>query len=119
MGGQIVDATILAAPRQRNTEAERTAIKAGQIPGGWAEKLAKRRQKDRDARWTVKFSKAKPREDGAPQVDLAVQAYGYKNHASIHRRHGLIRGWTGTHAAAHDGARLEEVLDAENTASGV
>ena len=32
MGGQIVDATIVAAPKQRNTEAERAAIKAGQIP---------------------------------------------------------------------------------------
>jgi len=57
MGGQIVDATIVAAPKQRNTEAERAAIKAGQIPEGWAEKPAKLRQKDRDARWTVKFSK--------------------------------------------------------------
>ena len=119
MGGQIVDATIVAAPKQRNTEAERAAIKAGEIPQGWTEKLAKLRQKDRDARWTVKFSKAKPREDGAPQVDLAVPAFGYKNHVSIDRRHGLIRGWTGTHAAAHDGARLEEVLDAGNTASDV
>ena len=54
------------------TEAERAAIKAGQIPEGWAEKPAKLRRKDRDARWTVKFSKARPREDGAPQVDLAV-----------------------------------------------
>ena len=64
MGGQIVDATIVAAPRQRNTQAERAAIRAGEIPGGWAEQPAKLRQKDRDARWTVKFSKAKPREDG-------------------------------------------------------
>jgi hypothetical protein len=31
----------------------------------------------------------------------------------------LIRGWASTHAAAHDGARLEEVLDAGNTASDV
>ena len=31
----------------------------------------------------------------------------------------MIRGWTSTHAAAHDGARLEEVLDTDNTASGV
>jgi len=82
-------------------------------------KPARLRQKDRDARWTVKFSKAKPREDGAPQVDLAVPAFGYRNHVSIDRRYGLIRGWTGTHAAAHDGARLEEVLDAANTASEV
>jgi IS5 family transposase len=33
MGGQIVDATIVAAPKQRNTEAERAAIKAGEVPG--------------------------------------------------------------------------------------
>src|SRR4028118_1343525 len=44
MGGQIVDATIVVAPKQRNTEAERAAIKAGQIPEGWAEKPAKLRQ---------------------------------------------------------------------------
>jgi IS5 family transposase len=119
MGGQIVDATIVAAPKQRNTEAERAAIKAGQIPEGWAEKPAKLRQKDRDARWTVKFSKARPREDGAPQVDLAVPAFGYKNHVAIDRRHGLIRGWTASHAAAHDGARLAEVVDADNTAGDV
>ena len=67
----------------------------------------------------MKFRKAKPREDGAPQVDLAVPAFGYKDHASIDRRHGLIHGWTGTHAATHDRARLEEVLDAGNTASDV
>jgi IS5 family transposase len=119
MGGQIVDATIVAAPKQRNTEAERAAIKAGQVPEGWAGKPAKLRQKDRDARWTVKFSKAKPREDGAPQIDLAVPAFGYKNHIGIDRGHGLIRGWTVTHAAAYDGARLEDVLDAANTASDV
>jgi IS5 family transposase len=119
MGGQIVDASIVAAPKQRNTEAEKAAIKAGQIPEGWAEKPAKLRQKDRDARWTVKFSKAKPRKDGLPQVDLAVPAFGYKNHISIDRQHGLIRRWTTTHAAAHDGARLAEVLDAANTASEV
>ena len=80
MGGQIVDATVVHAPRQRNTAAEKAAIKAGRIPDGWAEKPAKLCQKDQDARWTVKFSKAKPREDGAPQVDLAVPAFGYKSH---------------------------------------
>ena len=54
MGGQIVDASIVAAPKQRNTEAEKAAIKAGRIPEGWAEKPAKLRQKDRDARWTTR-----------------------------------------------------------------
>jgi hypothetical protein len=37
----------------------------------WKNKPAKLAQKDRDARWTIKYSKAKPKEDGVPQVDLA------------------------------------------------
>ena len=39
-----------------------------------------------------------------PQVDLAIPAFGYKNHIAIDRAHRLIRKWTATHAAAHDGA---------------
>ena len=35
MGGQFVDATIVAALKQRNTEAERAALKAGGIAEGW------------------------------------------------------------------------------------
>ena len=35
------------------------------------------------------------------------------------RAYGLIRKWTATHAAAHDGARLEDVLDRSNTASDI
>ena len=119
MSGQIVDATIVAAPKQRNTSAEKKAIKEGRIPEDWKEKPAKLAQKDRDARWTIKYAKAKPSEDEAPRVDLAIPAFGYKNHVSIDRAHGLIRNWTATHAAAHDGARLEEVLDRTNTASEV
>jgi transposase, IS5 family len=45
MSGQIVDATIIAAPKQRNTEAEKEAIKAGRVPEGWAEKPASLRQR--------------------------------------------------------------------------
>ena len=76
MGGQIVDATIVAAPKQRNTEGEKAAIRADCIPQAWREKPAKLAQKDRDARWTVKFSKAKPSDDGSPRIDLAVPAFG-------------------------------------------
>jgi transposase, IS5 family len=117
MGGQIVDATIVAAPKQRNTNEEKKVIKEGRVPEAW--KPAKLAQKDCDARWTVKYSKAKPRADGLPQVDLAIPAFGYKNHVSIDRCHGLIRKWTATDAAAYDGARPAEVLDRENTASEV
>ena len=49
MGGQIVDATIIAAPKQRNTADEKKAIKEGRIPQDWKDKPAKLRQKDRDA----------------------------------------------------------------------
>lgn len=35
MGGQIIDATLVAAPRQRNKDSEKEAIKAGQIPEAW------------------------------------------------------------------------------------
>lgn len=120
MGGQIIDATLVAAPRQHNTDGEKSAIKAGEIPEGWKDQPAKLRQKDRDARWTVKFSKAKPKDDGAPQIDIAIPVFGYKSHVSIDRRHGVIRRGKTTDAAAHEGARLREgLIDPANTASDV
>jgi IS5 family transposase len=121
MSGQIVDATLVAAPKQRNTEDEKKAIKEGRIPDGWAEKPAKLRQKDRDARWTVKFSKAKERPDGTkPPVDIAIPTFGYQNHIGIDRGFGFIRTWRATDAAAYEGARLREgLLDKSNTAASV
>jgi IS5 family transposase len=121
MSGQIVDASLIAAPRQRNTNDEKKAIKEGRIPDEWKEKPAKLRHKDRDARWTVKFTKAKPREDGSsPMVDLAIPVFGYQNHISIDRGFGFIRQWSATDAAAYEGRRLREgLLDKTNTASGV
>src|SRR5215469_4206563 len=106
MSGQIIDATIVAAPKQRNTDGEKRDIQEGRIPAQWADKPAKLRQQDRDARWTVKYTKAKPDADGMPRVDLAIPAFGYKNHIGIDRRHGLIRTWKVTDAARHDGAQL-------------
>src|SRR5687768_10515445 len=85
MSGQIIDASIVAAPKQRNTDGEKAEIKAGRIPEAWKAKPAKLRQKDRDARWTMKWSKAKPSDDGSPRLDLAVPAFGYKNHIGIDR----------------------------------
>jgi hypothetical protein len=48
-GGQMVDATIVPVPTQRNSRDENEAVKAGRIP---EESEAKLHQKDRDARWT-------------------------------------------------------------------
>ena len=119
MGGQIIDASIVAAPKQRNTDEEKREIKSGRVPEAWKASPAKLAQKDRDARWTVKWSKAKPAQDGSPRVDLAVPAFGYKNHISIDRRHGLIRTWSTTDAASYDGAQLPILISKENTASDV
>jgi transposase, IS5 family len=68
MSGQLVDASIVAAPKQRNTRAEKQAIRDGRVPETWQDKPARLRQKDRDARWTVKTTKARPREGETPLV---------------------------------------------------
>jgi len=121
MSGQIIDASLIAAPRQHNTDEEKKAIKEGRVPDQWQDKPGKLRQKDRDARWTVKFTKAKPRADGSmPPVDLAIPVFGYQNHVSIDRGFGFIRKWTATDAAAYEGRRLREgLLDKTNTARRV
>jgi transposase, IS5 family len=119
MGGQIIDASLVACPKQRNTDAEQQAIKDGHIPEGWSDKPKKLAQKDRDARWTVRWSKAKPAEDGPARVDIAVPVFGDKTHLSIDRRHGLIRSWAVTDAAQYDGALLPVLLDKTNTARDV
>jgi len=57
MGGQMIDASIVPVPKQRNTRDENAAIKAGETPEGWDDKPVKSRQKDTDARWTRKHGK--------------------------------------------------------------
>ncbi|WP_050763938.1 hypothetical protein [Beijerinckia indica] len=54
-----------------------------------------------------------------PPADLAIPACGYKDLISIDHAHSLIRTWTAIDAAARDGARLADILDAGNTASDV
>ena len=75
MGGQIIDASIVAVPKQRNSREENARIKAGETPAGWEDKPAKRRQKDVEARWTKKHGKSH---------------YGYKNHVNVDRRHAIM-----------------------------
>jgi IS5 family transposase len=104
MGGQIVDATIVAAPRQRNSRDENAAIKNGETPQGWDAHPAKQRQKDVQARWTKKHGRT---------------YYGYKNHISMDQRHKLVRRYSVTDAARHDSTELDAVLDADNTCANV
>jgi IS5 family transposase len=104
MGGQIIDASIVPVPRQRNSRDDNAKIKAGEVPENWADKPAKRRQKDTDARWTKKHGKSH---------------FGYKNHVNADRRHKLVRRYHVTSAAVHDSQAVDPILDADNTASSI
>ncbi len=57
-GGQMVDATIVPVPKQRNSRDENDDVKAGKTPGAWKKDPSKNRQKDKDARWTKKHGKS-------------------------------------------------------------
>ena len=104
MGGQIIDASIVAVPKQRNSRKENVRIKAGETPESWQDKPAKRRQKDVEARWTKKHGRSH---------------YGYKNHVNEDRRHKLVRRYQVSDAATHDSKVLDDILDGDNTALGV
>ena len=55
-GGQIIDATLVKAPVQRNSRQENEQVRQGNVPEDWND--AKRRQKDVDASWTKKNGKS-------------------------------------------------------------
>lgn len=96
-GGQIVDATFVEVPRQRNNRDDNETIKKGEAPADWSDK--KKAHKDTDARWTKKNNMA---------------FSGYKNHVNIDRNHKLIRKYKVTDASVHDSRELDNVLDPNN-----
>jgi IS5 family transposase len=93
--GQMVDATFVEVPRQRNSREDNAKIKAGEVPEGWAEHPAKAQQKDVDARWTKKNGE---------------RYYGYKNHVKVDSRSKLIEDFTVTAASVHDSQALDELI---------
>lgn len=110
----------MAAPKQRNTAAEKEAIKAGRRAAEiWPDAPAKAAQKDTDARWTLKFAKARPLPDGRPGIDIAIPSFGYKSSIAICRRYSFIRRGKVTDGARFDGRMLRDVLTRDNTASDV
>jgi IS5 family transposase len=100
--GQIVDASIVAVPKQRNNREENKQIKQGEIPEDWSEQ--KKRQKDTDARWTKKNGQ---------------NYYGYKNHIDVDVKHKLIRSYEVTSASVHDSQVFESLLDEGNSSRDV
>jgi transposase, IS5 family len=103
-GGQMVDATIVPVPRQRNSREENEAVKAGETPEAWEKNPAKNRQKDKDARWTKKHGKS---------------FFGYKNHVNADARHKLIRQYDVTDASVHDSRTFDGLLNQANTSEDV
>jgi len=98
-GGQIIDASIVEVPRQRNTKDENDLIKKGETPEEWENEPEKLRQKDVDARWTQKNGQ---------------NHYGYKNHINVDRKHKMIRLFDVTPASVHDSQIVGELLDKKN-----
>lgn len=98
--GQMIDATFVEVPKQRNTREENALIKAGAIPIEWGkddkEHKHKLAQKDTDARWTKKNNESH---------------YGFKNHINADQTHKLIQTYTVTDASVHDSQAMEALLD--------
>ena len=93
--GQIVDASFVDVPRQRNTREENDQIKAGQSPARFQDKAHVGAQKDTDARWAKKNQQTH---------------YGYKNHAVVDNKYKLIRNFQITSAEVHDSQVFVERL---------
>jgi IS5 family transposase len=103
-GGQMIDATIVPVPKQRNTREENEEVKAGKTPKAWKQNPAKNRQKDKDARWTKKHGKS---------------FYGYKNHVNADAKRKLIRQYEVTDASVHDSQQFDGLLNQANTSADV
>ncbi len=93
--GQIIDASFISAPIQRNSREENNEIKVGKIPKRFEENPNVKRQKDCDARWTKKNDE---------------KHYGYKDHIAIDNAHKLIRDYEVTSAEVHDSQVFFELL---------
>ncbi|HEY5895535.1 MAG TPA: IS5 family transposase, partial [Chthoniobacterales bacterium] len=90
--GQIIDASFVEVPRQRNTRAENESIKNGEMPEGWEEDPKRLSHKDLDARWTKKNN---------------VSYYGYKDHVAMDLESKLIVRSEVTDASVHDSQMLD------------
>jgi len=101
--GQIVDASFINVPRQRNSREENKEIKEGKTPDRFKKNMNIECQKDVDARWTKKNNEVH---------------YGYKNHASVDNKYKLIREFEVTSAEVHDSQVFLEIL-ADNTSQDV
>ena len=102
--GQIVDASFVEVPKQRNNRQDNETVKQGKTPADWEKHPDKLCQKDVDARWTKKNGQS---------------YYGYKDHVNVDVKHKMIREYEVTSANVHDSVVLDDVLDKDNTSSSL
>ena len=93
--GHIADASIMPAPKQRNSRDDNDRIKRGERPPSFDENPCKSRQKDTDARWLKKHGQSH---------------FGYKNHVLVDVEHKFIRAYAVTDAATHDSQVIDRLL---------
>lgn len=101
-GGQIIDATLVPAPKQQVSKKERALMQQQAMPIDW--KPAKRCQKDMDATWTKKHGKS---------------YFGYKLSVNVDGRYKFIRRLRTDTASVHDSCHFEDVFAPENTCRDV
>lgn len=121
MSGQIVDASLVPAPKHRDGDGERKAIKAGKSAWEiWPDEPNKAAQKDTSARWTLKVGgKQRHRPDGTPPPMIATPVFGYEPRIGIDRRFGFIRAAAVTSAAEAEGRMLRHIVTTDDTGGEV
>ncbi len=98
-GGQMIDATLVLVPIQRNSRDENKQIKPRQIPPDWADNPHKRSHKDPDARWTQKNGKSR---------------YGDKKRISLDAAYGFVREHSVNDTLVHDSHQSCDILEGAN-----
>ena len=93
--GHLIDATIVSAPKQRNSREENQQIKNGTVPDDWNNNSPKLAQKDTDARWLKKNGE---------------KYFGYKNHVLADVKHKFVRDYSVTPASVHDSQAAPDLL---------
>lgn len=97
--GQIVDASFVEVPRQRNTREENDQIKEGKGDELWKDNPHKKCQKDTDARWTKKNNET---------------FYGYKTHNKIDGKSKFVKRYLVTSAEVHDSQPAPDLIDSSD-----
>ena len=101
-GGQMIDATLVPAPKQKINRKEKEIIHQEATPSDW--KPAQRRQKDTDATWTKKHSKS---------------YFGYKLSVNVDKRYKFIRKIVTDTASTGDSCHFDNAFDPANTSQDV